>query len=190
MQRVKRRYDAFIAGGGLLEDFETERKEHKKRSDTLDDAIMADLQQLVDQDPGRTMRSMAKELGCPLPSTSSKLNLPGSWLTSCWRSATMASSRVSLFLLWSFLLVSKSSGRPLFYDFWAPSCPDCNPLDYYVWGVCEWDANRAPHSTAASLMVKIMELMGNLLRATVAKACKRFRPRIEAVVKAGGDFFE
>ena len=102
----------------------------------------------------------------------------------------MASSRVSLILLWSFLLVSKSSGRPLFYDFWAPSSPDCNPLDYYVWSVCEWDANRAPHSTAASLMVKIMEVMGNLLRATVAKACKRFRPRIKAVVKAGGDFFE
>jgi hypothetical protein len=39
-------------------------------------------------------------------------------------------------------------------------------------------------------MVKIMEVMGNLLRATVAKACKRFRPGIEAVVKAGGDFFE
>jgi hypothetical protein len=43
---------AFIAGGGLLEDFETNRKEHKRMSDTLDDAIVADLQQLVDQDPG------------------------------------------------------------------------------------------------------------------------------------------
>jgi hypothetical protein len=32
--------------------------------------------------------------------------------------------------------------------------------------------------------------MANLPRATVAKACKRFRPRIEAVVKAGGNFFE
>jgi hypothetical protein len=32
-------------------------------SDTLDDTIMADLQQLVDQDPNRSTRSMARELG-------------------------------------------------------------------------------------------------------------------------------
>jgi hypothetical protein len=39
-------------------------------------------------------------------------------------------------------------------------------------------------------MAKITEVMANLPRATVAKACKRFQPRIEAVVKAGSDFFK
>jgi hypothetical protein len=39
-------------------------------------------------------------------------------------------------------------------------------------------------------MAKITEVMANLLRSTVVKACKRFRPRIEAMVKAGGDFFK
>jgi hypothetical protein len=39
-------------------------------------------------------------------------------------------------------------------------------------------------------MAKIMEVMTNLPRATVAKACKRFWPHIEAMVKAGGDFFK
>jgi hypothetical protein len=33
------------------------------------------------------------------------------------------------------------------------------------------------------------EVMGNLYRDTVAKACRRFRSRIEAVVAANGDFF-
>jgi len=80
-KHIKRRYDAFIAGGGLPEDFKTNRKDHKRRSDTLDNAIVADLQQLVDQDPGRSMRSMARELGCPLPSTSSKRNLMVVWST-------------------------------------------------------------------------------------------------------------
>ncbi len=60
---VKCHYDAFIAGGGLPEDLETTRKERKKRSNTLDDAIIADIQQFVNQDPGRSMRSMAWELG-------------------------------------------------------------------------------------------------------------------------------
>ena len=36
-------------------------------------------------------------------------------------------------------------------------------------------------------MQKIKEVMGSLYRDTVAKACKRFRPKIEAVVAADGD---
>ena len=49
---------------------------------------------------------------------------------------------------------------------------------------------RSPHSTAASLMAKITEVMGNLPKDTVAKACRRFCLRIEAVVEAGGVFFK
>jgi hypothetical protein len=63
VKRVKRRYGAFIPGRGLPEDFEMNRKEYPRRSDTLDDAIMANLQQLVNQDPGRSMRLMARKLG-------------------------------------------------------------------------------------------------------------------------------
>jgi hypothetical protein len=64
---IKCHFDAFIAGGGLLEDFETNRKEHKRRSDTLDDTVMPDLQQLVDQDPGRSTRLVARKLGLSNP---------------------------------------------------------------------------------------------------------------------------
>jgi hypothetical protein len=39
-------------------------------------------------------------------------------------------------------------------------------------------------------MAKIKEVMASLPKATVAKACKRFRPHIEAVVKDGGDFLK
>jgi hypothetical protein len=38
-------------------------------------------------------------------------------------------------------------------------------------------------------MAKITEVMAILLKASMAKACKCFRPHIEAVVKDGGDFF-
>jgi hypothetical protein len=34
------------------------------------------------------------------------------------------------------------------------------------------------------------EVLGNLDRDTMAKACQRFQSRIEAVVAANGDFFE
>jgi len=49
--------------------------------------------------------------------------------------------------------------------------PDCDPLAYKVWSVCERDVNKAPHSTGALMMTKIMKVMGNLPRDTVAKAC-------------------
>jgi len=39
-------------------------------------------------------------------------------------------------------------------------------------------------------MAKIKEVMGSLDRDMVAKACRRFRSRLEAVVEAGGDFIE
>ena len=50
--------------------------------------------------------------------------------------------------------------------------------------------SSAPRNTAASLMVKITEVMGILPRDTLGKACRRFRSRIEAVVEAGGVFFK
>jgi hypothetical protein len=40
------------------------------------------------------------------------------------------------------------------------------------------------------LVAKITEVMVNLPRDTVAKACRRFRQRIEAVKDAGSNFFE
>ncbi len=60
---VKQRYAAHIAAGGRPEDFSSKRKEHRKRSDCLDGRIVAALQDLADRDPGRSMRSMARELG-------------------------------------------------------------------------------------------------------------------------------
>jgi hypothetical protein len=39
-------------------------------------------------------------------------------------------------------------------------------------------------------MAKIMEVMANLIRAIMAKACRSFWLHMEAVVKAGRDFFK
>jgi hypothetical protein len=42
-------------------------------------------------------------------------------------------------------------------EIWAAhSSPNCNPLDYFVWDVCDL------HNTVASLVAKIKEVMGNL----------------------------
>ena len=74
-------------------------------------------------------------------------------------------------------------------EVWPPCSPDCNPLDYFVWSVCERDVNKQPHPSLDSLRQKITDVMGNLNRNMLAKACKRFRSRIEAVIESDGDFF-
>ena len=79
---------------------------------------------------------------------------------------------------------------PFFWEkeVWPPSSPDCNPLDYFVWGVSERDVNRSPHNTKQSLITSIMEVFSNMSREDVKKACSRFLSRLEEVVAAEGDF--
>ena len=75
-------------------------------------------------------------------------------------------------------------------DVWPPSSPDCNPLDYYVWGACERSINRVRHNTLDSLKAAIVDGFHAMSRAEMTRACSRFRSRIEAVVEAEGDFIE
>jgi hypothetical protein len=44
---LKKRYDKFITGRGLPENFSSERKDHRRRSNALDDDTVVALQQLV-----------------------------------------------------------------------------------------------------------------------------------------------
>ena len=67
-------------------------------------------------------------------------------------------------------------------EVWPPSSPDCNPLDYYLWGTTERSVNSSPHNTE--------DTFSNLPRGEMTRACCRFRHRIEAVVEAEGDFTE
>jgi hypothetical protein len=56
-------------------------------------------------------------------------------------------------------------------------------------GVFELHVIKAHHNTIASLVVTVMEVMGNFVTDTVAKTCRCFQTRIEVVVEANRDFF-
>ncbi len=71
---------------------------------------------------------------------------------------------------------------------WPLSSPKCNPLDYFIWSVCERDDNEAPNDTATLLMAKITEVIPTLSRATLAKACMGLWQRIETVVELAAIF--
>jgi hypothetical protein len=70
----------------------------------------------------------------------------------------------------------------------ASQLPACSPVDYFAWGVSELRVRAKYHNKTKALISKIREVMGILARNTVAKACRRFRSRIEAVVTADGSY--
>ncbi len=57
-------------------------------------------------------------------------------------------------------------------------------------GATQLNVNAAPQNKTVDLNKKIKEVMGSFDRDTVARACKRFSSRIEAVIAADGDFIE
>ena len=62
-----------------------------------------------------------------------------------------------------------------------PSCPDLNPLDYFVWSYVTNITNVTSHNTKASLIAAIRRVFAELPPALVEKACSQFRIRIEVV---------
>ncbi len=60
---VKKLYDEFIAAGGSPDEFDVPRKIHKRRSDAKGPVLVEDIRSIVGADPGRSMRSIATEMG-------------------------------------------------------------------------------------------------------------------------------
>ncbi len=62
-----------------------------------------------------------------------------------------------------------------------PNSPDCNPFDYFVWGVSGLRVYAKSQNKFMDLKKK-KEVMGSFSRDTLAKDCPTcFRSRIEAV---------
>ena len=85
-----------------------------------------------------------------------------------------------------------SENHPDFWgkEVWPPSSPDCNPLDYYVWGACERTINRSPHNTLDSLKTSIVAGFAAMPRMEITRACSRYRSRIQRVTEARGSFIK
>ena len=75
-------------------------------------------------------------------------------------------------------------------NIWPPNSPDCNPCEYYLWGVIERDTNRTSCNTMAKLKARITRCFKELLRDQVRSACARFRFQLEQVVEVRGAYFE
>lgn len=73
---------------------------------------------------------------------------------------------------------------------WPPNSPDCNPLDYYVWGAVERITNKTACANKVELRSRICQAFQDLSPVVVKHACSSFRSRLEAVINAKGGFIE
>ncbi|QQP40983.1 Putative transposable element [Caligus rogercresseyi] len=76
------------------------------------------------------------------------------------------------------------------WSMWPPSSPDCNPLDYGIWGVVERKACSIPHASVDALKAAVEKERAEMSVDFIVKTCKAFRPRIKAMLKATGGHFE
>jgi hypothetical protein len=74
--------------------------------------------------------------------------------------------------------------------FWPPNSPDLNPLDFSIWAYVARKACDKPHSNLESLRDDIVAAWDSMSSEYIMLTCQRFRPRLEAVVAAGGGHIE
>ena len=68
---------------------------------------------------------------------------------------------------------------------WLSISPDCYSLHYYVYNVVVRVTNKTPRNTKDELTARITAAFNHLNKETIGKACKRFRRRLETMVKWG-----
>ena len=75
-------------------------------------------------------------------------------------------------------------------DTWPPNYPDLNPMDYYVWGAVQAKVNDHPLVDHVALQERIRKVTRKMVHEEVARACSRFRPRLEGIIQARGGYID
>ncbi|QQP37170.1 Uncharacterized protein FKW44_017363, partial [Caligus rogercresseyi] len=68
-------------------------------------------------------------------------------------------------------------------NYWPPTSPDLNPLDFAVWGFLQRESNSTPHPNVDSLKASITAAWANISTNFIKKSCAAFRHRIDDSLK-------
>ena len=75
-------------------------------------------------------------------------------------------------------------------DFWPPSLPDLNVMDFAIWGILARKAYQKPHKNLDSLKRSLVTAWDDIDADTVRACSEKAHRRLEAVVKAEGGYIE
>ena len=73
---------------------------------------------------------------------------------------------------------------------WPPYSPDCNPLDYSIWGILEAKACATAHRSIESLKKSLIRAWDDISEETLRAVVNQFPKRLTASIKADGGHFE
>ncbi|QQP53786.1 Uncharacterized protein FKW44_006387, partial [Caligus rogercresseyi] len=68
-------------------------------------------------------------------------------------------------------------------NYWPPSSPDLNPLDFALWGFLEMETNSIPYPNVDSIKASITAACANISTDFIKKSCAAFRHRVDAVIE-------
>ena len=151
-----------------------ERKDTARKTRTKE--FIEKVQAIIDETPQRPIREITRDLG--VSHTTVNAYVKEDLKCRSYRRLT------------SQILTEKTKNLRLIKSVRAPSSPNLNPLDYFVWSYVENITNMTSHNTKASQIAAIRQVFIKLLLALVEKACSQFRIRIEAVIEAEGGYIE
>ena len=75
-------------------------------------------------------------------------------------------------------------------DWWAPSSPDMNPADFFLWGYLKEKAYSPPPTTIPALKRKIKAEFNKIPELMVRTAVRSMKKRANLMVLEGGKQFE
>ena len=75
-------------------------------------------------------------------------------------------------------------------DFWPPSSPDLNPLDYGLWSILKKDVYSVKIHSMDQLKQRILKCWDEIPQETVDRTIDGFRKRVKKMIEVEGRRFE
>ncbi|QQP49409.1 Uncharacterized protein FKW44_010074 [Caligus rogercresseyi] len=172
-------YDQWKAWNSFKKNDALRKKRSRSLGATRTDEFVAEVKRKVNEDGNKSYAKLAAEMGCSKQTIANTINKDLDYNSYKKRHRMILTEGPG-----------SPGGLPLEPDLWPPSSSDCNPLDYFFWGMVENKTIKHAYNTLDSLRATIVEEFANMKKDVVAKACGRFRHCLEMVVAADGGYIE
>ncbi|QQP55437.1 Uncharacterized protein FKW44_008619, partial [Caligus rogercresseyi] len=165
-------YDQWKAWNSFKKNDAHRKKRSRSLGTTMTDEFVTEVRRKVNEDGNKSYAKLAAEMGC---SKQTWMDLVANWRPYVFQQDSAPAHKSKETQAWLL------ENLPYHWspDLWPPSSPDCNPLDYFFCGMVENKTNKHAHNTLDSLRAAIVEEFANMKKDIVAKACGRFRQRLE-----------
>ena len=114
------------------------------------------------------------------------------WRDLVWQQDGAAPHQARMVMQWLDTLFDERmlALKSLRGDSWAPSSPDMNPADYFLWGYLKEKVYSPPPTTIPALKRKIKSEFAKIPELMVKTAVKSMKRRANLMVLEGGKQFE